>query len=689
MPNINDRIGSQNVIRVLSNASAPPTRLVNLTDVDSTLKTRDGMILVWDVATESFYMTDTIDSSTLIITGIATFSNTTNSTAPTNGALIVSGGLGVAKHVNIGEGFTVAGVSTFASDLDINAAVDILNGVTANSTFESVGITTLASAGGITTTGGDLYVGADLYISDDLVLDEFTARNGNITGIATIGTTLDVNGTLDVDGKTELDITNIAETLNVVGIATFANNIDANGDLDVDGRTELDITNISETLNVTGIATFANNIDANADLDVDGRTELDTTNISETLNVVGISTFQDRVIFDSTNSIQIPVGSTAQRDSVGTAVTGQIRYNTDTTSFEGYGPGGDWGSLGGVKDVDGDTFILAESTPGSDEDALTFTTAGTEKAVIDSTGNLGIGTTNPASKLDVRGNVAFGDDVIFETANTNNIVFDKSANDLTFGDNTTAKFGSGGDLNIYHNGTNSYIDNNTGPLYIRNNVDDDDGSNIIIEAKSGKASAVFQDDEGVRLYYDDAQKFETTANGINVTGHVETDTLNVSGVSTFVGNASFTSNVSIAGTLTYEDVTNVDAVGLITARSGIHVGHPSIGSTLTPSGDLLMSRNLRVAGVSTFVGVGTFQNDLYVGGDLYVADDITIDELNVRDANITGIATIATLLDVTGHAELDTLNVSGVSTFVGIATFSNNVFVVGTLDAGLIDGGEF
>ena len=110
MPNINDRIGSQNVIRVLSNASAPPTRLVNLTDVDSTLKTRDGMILVWDLATESFYMTDTIDSSTLVITGIATFSNTTNSTAPTNGALVVSGGLGVAKHVNLGEGFTVAGI---------------------------------------------------------------------------------------------------------------------------------------------------------------------------------------------------------------------------------------------------------------------------------------------------------------------------------------------------------------------------------------------------------------------------------------------------------------------------------------------------------------------------------------------------------------------------------------------------
>ena len=80
MPNINDRIGSQNVIRVLSNASAPPTRLINLTDVNSSLKTKDGLILVWDVSTETFFMTDTVDSSTFNITGIVTFSNTTQST---------------------------------------------------------------------------------------------------------------------------------------------------------------------------------------------------------------------------------------------------------------------------------------------------------------------------------------------------------------------------------------------------------------------------------------------------------------------------------------------------------------------------------------------------------------------------------------------------------------------------------
>ena len=47
-----------------------------------------------------------------------------------------------------------------------------------------------------------MYVGGDLYVADDIVYDEATARNWNITGIATVGTLLDVNG--DTDGTTEL-----------------------------------------------------------------------------------------------------------------------------------------------------------------------------------------------------------------------------------------------------------------------------------------------------------------------------------------------------------------------------------------------------------------------------------------------------------------------------------------------------
>ena len=60
--------------------------------------------------------------------------------------------------------------------------------------------------------------------------------------------------------------------------------------------------------------------------------------------------------------------------------------------------------------------------------------------------------------------------------------------------------------------------------------------------------------------------------------------------------ASFSGNVSIGGTLTYEDVTNIDSVGLITARSGINVSAGGIDVTGT----------LNVSGVSTFQDDVTF-----------------------------------------------------------------------------------
>ena len=116
MSTINDRIGSQNVIRVLSNASAPPTRLNNLSDVNSTRKTEDGLVLVWDVTTEKFVLTDEIDAATLIISGITSFPNLTNSTSPLTGAVKISGGLGVNKNLNIGNELQVTGVSTFKGD---------------------------------------------------------------------------------------------------------------------------------------------------------------------------------------------------------------------------------------------------------------------------------------------------------------------------------------------------------------------------------------------------------------------------------------------------------------------------------------------------------------------------------------------------------------------------------------------
>ena len=90
-----------------------------------------------------------------------------------------------------------------------------------------------------------------------------------------------------------------------------------------------------------------------------------------------------QAIFDSTDSIKIPVGTTAQRP--GTPAAGNIRYNSQTSQFEGYGPGNSWGSLGGIKDVDGDTYIIPETSAGNDDDTLNLYAAGTNIASLSQT----------------------------------------------------------------------------------------------------------------------------------------------------------------------------------------------------------------------------------------------------------------------------------------------------------------
>ena len=69
---------------------------------------------------------------------------------------------------------------------------------------------------------------------------------------------------------------------------------------------------------------------------------------------------------------------------------------------------------------------------------------------------------------------------------------------------------------------------------------------------------------------------------------------------TITGDSTFNGNVSIGGTLTYEDVTNVDAVGLITARSGLEVGS---GITFSPDGNAFHTGIVTATSVTTSQGV--------------------------------------------------------------------------------------
>ena len=105
-------------------------------------------------------------------------------------------------------------------------------------------------------------------------------------------------------------------------------------------------------------------------------------------------------------------------------------------------------------------------------------------------------------------------------------------------------------------------------------------------------------------------------NGIRVTG--------LTSISNMVaGIATFTSDVSIGGTLTYEDVTNIDSVGIVTARSGVRV----------TAGGVVVT-----AGVSTFAAVSATS---YSGDGSGLTGMASTDKVSTATLNVSGISTFA------------------------------------------------
>ena len=97
-------------------------------------------------------------------------------------------------------------------------------------------------------------------------------------------------------------------------------------------------------------------------------------------------------VINSATSLKIPVGNTASRP--GTPVAGMIRYNTTDLRYEAY-DGSNWTGLGGVIDVDQNTFIRAETTPGANNNDLEFYTDGTKRVNLDENGMVFTDTTIP------------------------------------------------------------------------------------------------------------------------------------------------------------------------------------------------------------------------------------------------------------------------------------------------------
>ena len=198
----------------------------------------------------------------------------------------------------------------------------------------------------------------------------------------------------------------------------------------------------------------------------------------------------------------------------------------------------------------------------------------------------------------------------------------------------------------------------------------------------------------------------------------DTHNINSTGIVTAIGldvngNGDISGNLSVGGILTYEDVTSIDSVGIITAQKDIHVGAgiSAVGvgtfGSLDIGGDIDVDGhtnldNVSIAGVTTFASHAYFGNNVRASfatnNRLQILSNGTnsyfdyAGSLNVRGSSGSAAALsflsnsnvrvnnnleISKDLDVDGHTNLDNVNIAGVSTFTGQLNANSTINVIG------------
>ena len=144
----------------------------------------------------------------------------------------------------------------------------------------------------------------------------------------------------------------------------------------------------------------------------------------------------------------------------------------------------------------------------------------TTTAELDINGKIDVSTDIVGGRnLKVTGITTLSDDVTF-TGGSYNVLWDKSDNQLEFGDNAKLSFGDSSDLQIYHNGSNNHIDsNNNKILHLQaNNLKLMTNDFDLINTSNSKTLISAINDNQVELFFNGNKKFETTNTGVIVTG---------------------------------------------------------------------------------------------------------------------------------------------------------------------------
>jgi hypothetical protein len=538
-------------------------------------------------------------------------------------------------------GLTYNGTSIVATGGVFLDSLDVSSG---QATLGSVNIKDL-------TQGRIMYAGAngELIDSANLTFDDVSIT-------ATGGVFLDI---LSVPGQTTLGSVNVTDLTS--GRITYAG---LNGEL-VDSNK---LTFNGTTLRIDANADITGNLTIGGNLTL-GDNEVDTVtvvadftsdlipDVSNTYSL-GTPTKEWRRIFapalksssgvvtiDETGALVLPVGGTADRPT--NNEVGMIRYNSSDERFEGY-DGIGWSELAGsVKDVDKDTLITAEDSPGSDNDQLKFKTAGVQRMSLEADGDLKYGPNDEVVFDFATGKATFGSAAV-SAIPAGSVVYTEAGGALV------------GQANLAWDGTNLTI---VGGITV-------DGDFSTSGGLSGDSLSVGNLEANTMMFVTDTGALSSNNNikfdGSHLIVNASAEFLKAPTIETvslgqvFIAGA----NGALQGDdgLTYNSTTNVLAVSSLTDNRIVVAG---------PSGALTDDAGLTWDGSLFRVdGDGEFTGDLTIAGNLTLGDQVT-DSINVVadfSSNLIPQTDATYNLGATG-SNWNQLHVRTIDSDTGVVTF--------------------
>ena len=311
---------------------------------------------------------------------------------------------------------------------------------------------------------------------------------------------------------------------------------------DSDGTLDFSVSSQTDNNFTTTLKNKLDNIESNATAD-QTKADIDALNIDAgTLDGI-----------DSSSFLRSDTADTAGSDITFSGGAGAISIagNSDIRLTDGTWTGN---TTSPKIQAHGSRLYLAGGSNG-----IAFRENGTDRAYIDGSGHFIPGTDNT---YDLGSSSAEWRNGFFDgTVNADGLDVDGAADisgaltlhsSLDMQDSDKILLGSGDDLEIYHDGTDAFMVNSVGTFVIRETLDN---GNIVLQSDNSSGGVtnyvMCQGSSGeVKLFHYGSEKLATKSTGIDVTGEVQCDTLDVDGSSDFLGDATFQGGaaaVEIAG----------------------------------------------------------------------------------------------------------------------------------------------